>query len=60
MLGFTYRGIVLGQVCGCVDVHVRMLPRYAYHFLRPGEADVPADDGEGGELEGDFVDVLGT
>lgn len=53
-----YRWVVLGQVRRRVDVHVGVFPCYAYHFLRPGEADVAADDGEGGELEGNFVDVL--
>ena len=35
-----------------------MLPRYPNHLLRPGEADVPADNLKIWELQSNLVDIL--
>ena len=46
-----------GRVGGGVDVDVLVLARDGDHLVRPGVADVPADDDELGEVQGDLVDV---
>src|SRR5439155_25601092 len=49
--------IAADGVGGRIDVDVRILRRERDHLRRPRIADVPADDPQLGELEGDTVEV---
>lgn len=54
----TYWRIVFGKICRSVNEDVGMFPRNADHLLRPGKADMTANDLQGGEFQSDFINVL--